>query len=322
MCHPLCAAPPAVQPRWARPPVARPSALQPPSCPARLHRGIPRRRAFEAFDSFRAVGVEPNADTYAALMQASLWKVARRFRCLRAPPPGHTGAQAPRRSHMRVSAPARALPPPCCCCCTFRHSPTRCPAAATPAQGCIESGHADTALQVHEQQVAAGVADTAWTHHQLVDARVVSGGLVTGRWRMDAAPGCVGVLQAVSSAALKAGVPSSQVFQHVKTSACTPDRVHPAADVPAMLAALDAMQAAGHAPRPALLDRCLSRRALQGCCRGAARGRCRRDVVRPPACHAHQPSVSTLFPARVPPLAHSAGPSALATTRRCSGCWS
>ena len=222
-CAIRCAAPPAVQPRWGRPPVARLSALQPPSCPSRPHLVIPRRRAFEAFDSFGVVGVEPNADTYAALMQASLRKVARRFRCVACTTTwAHGRASASALAHARLCpglSPSTALlllllhvPPqsdvlPCCChpCAGLHRERARRhrAAGARAAGGGGRGGHRVDAPPAGGRPRGIGWADQ-----------------IKGRWRMDGCGcGCVGVLEAVSSAALKAGVPCGQVFQHAKKSA-------------------------------------------------------------------------------------------------------
>ena len=42
--------------------------------------------------------------------------------------------------------------------------------------GFVECGQVDTALQVFDRMLAAGVGANACTHHQLVDACVVAGG--------------------------------------------------------------------------------------------------------------------------------------------------
>lgn len=185
-CVPRCAWLPSIGLQLTSPPLDGAASSHPyPPPPLR-----DCRRAFETFDAFEELGVTPDADTYNALMQASLPvcaspgsaaqrgcrlhlntpRIARStacstMRCRRCGPPGPSAfARAPCVWH-RVSVAA-----------SWRMGLPTAPPQHALLQGCIECGRVDTALRVFEQLQEAGVEPNSFTHHQLVNASIVLGG--------------------------------------------------------------------------------------------------------------------------------------------------
>lgn len=101
-------------------------------------------------------------------------------------------------------------------------------------------------MQVYEQLVGAGLQPTAWTHHQLVDAGVVAG---ARRGRGLLLTTCGGVRTCVHACVCRSQLQTFCVAFHK----CT------AGNMRAMMVSLEDMQAAGHSPRLALLERCTAR---------------------------------------------------------------
>lgn len=114
-------------------------------------------------------------------------------------------------------------------------------------QGCVKGGRVDTARKVHGQLQAGGLEPNAHTHHLQVDAGVVAGAvwvaLLAAGWL---ASGLLAVVHPPRRSTHRSLLPPSPRL---------------AGNVPAMMQALAALQAAGHTPKLALLERCLARSA-------------------------------------------------------------
>jgi len=138
-----------------------------------------RRRAFETFDSFEHLGVTPTADTYNALMQARLAsRACAASPCLPLPVPLPAVVLLVPRLKQRRPAGTGSWRQCCAISSCFNHPVGILLYRLSVLQGCIQRGRVETALKVFEHMESADVQPNAFTHRQLVEAGIVSGGWV------------------------------------------------------------------------------------------------------------------------------------------------